>query len=68
MRTIREVLADRQLSYDQAQVLINQKELREIFEQPGDSEQHWEAVEAAPVEAAPVEDGQSPQQAQISRF
>lgn len=63
MGTIREVLADRQLSYDQAQVLINQKELREIFEQPGDSEQHWEALEAA----APVEGGQSPQQSQISR-
>jgi hypothetical protein len=41
MTLIREVLADRQLSFDQAQVLIRQQELRDILKSEAD-EDNWQ--------------------------
>lgn len=45
MTLIREVLADRQLSYDQAQLLIRQRPVTEILEGPDSQEQDSSAFE-----------------------
>ncbi|KAI1618735.1 mitochondrial 39-S ribosomal protein L47 (MRP-L47)-domain-containing protein [Exophiala viscosa] len=63
MKKIREVLADRHLSRDQAYRLISQKYLRDIFPSPAASEEeHLEPVDPA----APV-DNDRLQEIQISR-
>ena len=63
MKKIREVLADRHLSRDQAYQLISQKYLRDIFPSPAaPEEEHLEPVDPA----APV-DNERLQEIQISR-
>jgi hypothetical protein len=59
MTLIRQVLVDRQLSHDQAQLLIRQKELRDIFEEADLSEEEsWSDFD----QAVPVEDKKSSEQ------
>lgn len=57
MTLIREVLADRQLSYDQAQALIRQRELRDILKTEAD-EDDWEDLE--PLDSSEAEQSTRP--------
>ena len=48
MRNIREVLADRQISWEQAQKLIRQKEIKDILGQQEDEAFHEDLVTPEP--------------------
>ncbi|KAK5232532.1 54S ribosomal protein L4 mitochondrial [Exophiala xenobiotica] len=53
MYTIRDVLADRQLSWNQAQALLNTGNINEILADPEPLEESWEDIEEAGLDESP---------------
>jgi len=53
MYTIRDVLADRQLSWNQAQALLNTGNINDILAEPAPLEEIWEDIEEAGLDESP---------------
>ncbi len=53
MYTIRDVLADRQLSWNQAQALLNTGNINDILAEPAPLEETWEDIEEAGLDESP---------------
>lgn len=64
MRLIQNVLVNRQLSYDQAQILIRQKEIADILVEPKSAfeEDSFDSEPERKPESVPIEDENTSQQ------